>query len=116
MSYDRIESLREKISEISTLIRKVKELNENYKRQISMEKEELKKVGTSSEVKITPMIEEVSSGREIADVYLKHPGNESSEDEEGTEERVVATGDDEKEEYDFQTFVKKHKEKVGANK
>lgn len=93
---------------------KLREQKKNEKLQ--KEKEELKNASTSSEVKIAPMIEEVSSGREISDIYLKHPANESSEDEEGTEERVVATGDDEKEEYDFQTFVKKHKEKVGANK
>lgn len=81
------------------------------------EQEKLKNASSSSEVKITPLIEEVSSGREIADIYLKHPANESSEDEEGTEEKfVAANGDDEKEEIDFQTFIKKHKEKVAANK
>lgn len=31
------------------------------------------------------LIEEVSAGREISDMYLKHPANESSSDEEGTE-------------------------------
>lgn len=35
------------------------------------------------------LIEEVVSGREIADMYLKHPGNESSSDEEGTEAEVI---------------------------
>ncbi|KPJ14644.1 hypothetical protein RR48_03734 [Papilio machaon] len=29
------------------------------------------------------------AGREIADMYLKHPGNESSSDEEGTETGVI---------------------------
>lgn len=32
------------------------------------------------------LIEEVPMGREISDMYLKHPGNESSSDEEGTEQ------------------------------
>lgn len=31
------------------------------------------------------LIDEVMGGREISDMYLKHPGNESSSDEEGTE-------------------------------
>lgn len=85
---------------------------------LQKEKEKLENAGKSSsaEVKITPMIEESFSGKEIADIYLKHPANESSEDEEGTEERMVATGDDEKEEMDFQTFVKKHKEKSEMKK
>ncbi|KAJ8878362.1 hypothetical protein PR048_018939 [Dryococelus australis] len=32
-----------------------------------------------------PLITQVPAGREIADIYLKHPANESSEDEEGEE-------------------------------
>ncbi|XP_063232299.1 GPN-loop GTPase 1 [Bacillus rossius redtenbacheri] len=32
-----------------------------------------------------PLIAQVPAGREIADVYLRHPANESSEDEEGEE-------------------------------
>jgi GPN-loop GTPase len=89
--------------------------NENLQK----EKEKLEKAGKSSnaEVNIAPLlIEETFSGREIADIYLKHPANESSEDEEGTEERAVTTGDDEKEEMDFQTFIKKHKEKSEMKK
>lgn len=31
------------------------------------------------------LIEEVLGGREISDMYLKHPANESSSDDEGTE-------------------------------
>lgn len=78
------------------------------------EKEKLEKAGksSSSEVNITPMLEEVYSGREMSDIYLKHPANESSEDEEGTEETAAGKGDEEKEEIDFKTFVKKHKGKV----
>jgi GPN-loop GTPase len=75
------------------------------------EEEELKKAGqsTSAEVNIAPLLTEVPSGREFTDMYLKHPGNEESEDEEGTEEQYVAAGDDEMEEQNFQNFVKKHK-------
>lgn len=32
-----------------------------------------------------PLIGEVSAGREIVDIYLKHPANESSDDSEGEE-------------------------------
>ena len=32
------------------------------------------------------LIEEVVRGREMRDMYLKHPGNESSSDDEGTEQ------------------------------
>lgn len=75
------------------------------------DEEDLAKAGqsTSSEVNIAPLLNEVPSGREISDMYLKHPGNESSEDEEGTEEQFVSAGDDEKEEQNFHSFVKQHK-------
>lgn len=40
---------------------------------------------------------------------MKLPGDISSEDEEGTEERVVNTGDEEMEEQNFVEFINKHK-------
>lgn len=69
----------------------------------------LEKAGqsTNSEVNMTPLLNEVFTGREISDMYLKHPGNESSEDEEGVEDQFVSAADDE--EQNFQTFVQKHK-------
>lgn len=85
---------------------------EKHDEEAKMEAETLEKAGqsTSSEVDIAPFLNEVPSGREITDIYLKHPGNESSEDEEGTEEQFEATGgDDEMEEQNFTSFVKKHK-------
>lgn len=74
--------------------------------------DELTKAGQTSsfEVNVAPLLNEVYSGREIADIYLKHPGNESSEDEEGTEDQFVANGDDEMEEQNFEKFVKKHRD------
>ena len=85
-----------------------KEKNEEMKQK---DAEELEKAGSSSnaEINIAPLLNEVHSGREISDMYLKHPGNESSEDEEGTEEQFVSTGDDQMEEQNFHNFVKKHK-------
>lgn len=73
------------------------------------DEETLEKAGqsTNSEVNMTPLLNEVFTGREISDMYLKHPGNESSEDEEGVEDQFVSAADDE--EQNFQTFVQKHK-------
>lgn len=75
-------------------------------------KKDLQKAGTSASavVDINPLINEVPSGAELSDIYLKHPANESSEDEEGTEETAVTAGDNEMEEQNFQSFVKKHKD------
>lgn len=55
-------------------------------------------------------ITEVSSGRDLTDIYLKHPANESSEDEDGSE-NVVANGDNELEEENFNKFINEHKVK-----
>ncbi|XP_011506146.1 PREDICTED: GPN-loop GTPase 1 [Ceratosolen solmsi marchali] len=55
-----------------------------------------------------PFISTVSSGREIADMYLKHPANESSEDDEGTED-IENDNDENKEAESFKSFLEKHK-------
>lgn len=47
------------------------------------------------------MIMEVGVGRELSDIYLRHPANESSSDSEG-EEADVKTADDE----EIETFRK----------
>ncbi|XP_026756572.2 GPN-loop GTPase 1 [Galleria mellonella] len=53
------------------------------------------------------LIDEVPVGRETSDVYLKHPGNESSSDEEGTE--VKPDIDDKPQDVAmFQEFINKH--------
>lgn len=64
---------------------------------------------SSSAVNINPMIIDVPSGTEFTDIYLKHPANESSEDEDGTEEQIVTVTDDQVEEKNFQSIVKQHK-------
>ncbi|GAB0092756.1 GPN-loop GTPase [Sergentomyia squamirostris] len=77
------------------------------------EKEKLSKAtesGIGAEVKLG-LITHVPSGRELSDIYLKHPGNEDSDDDEGTEEKTVGPGDDEMEEQNFSTFVSQHMEK-----
>ncbi|XP_037811646.1 GPN-loop GTPase 1 [Lucilia sericata] len=75
-----------------------------------------KSKGSGSEVMLTGFVEEVSSGRELSDVYLKHPGNESSEDEEGQEEEAPTFNEDHVEEQNFQQFVQQHKDHLAAKK
>lgn len=107
----------------------VNEANEEYHKDYKQEYEKMRKEKadevknmeekklqnaasiSSQEVNLNPLILEVPEGREISDMYLKHPGNESSEDEEGHEEEFMATGDDETEDQNFQTFVRKNKNK-----
>lgn len=74
-----------------------------------------KKTKAGTEIPMGGSITEVSCGRDLNDIYLKHPGNESSEDENGTED-VIANGDTEKEEECFNQFMteqlRKQKEKI----
>lgn len=65
-----------------------------------------KAIGT--EVPMDSFITEISSGRDLTDIYLKHPANESSEDEDGNEQEFISNGDDEKEEKNFQSFIASH--------
>ncbi|XP_058457949.1 GPN-loop GTPase 1 [Malaya genurostris] len=76
-----------------------------------MEEEKLSKISQQGKGQEIALVSELSSGRERAEIYLKHPGNESSEDEEGHEDEApVCPGDDEAEEANFSSFVRKHKE------
>ncbi|XP_075970212.1 GPN-loop GTPase 1 [Anticarsia gemmatalis] len=70
--------------------------------------EELKNKGPDDTViDKKKLIEEVSSGRELNDMYLKHPANESSSDEEGTENQPEV--DDKPADVAmFQDFIRKH--------
>lgn len=78
-----------------------------------------KNTKTGAEIPMASFITEVSSGRELTEVYLKHPANESSEDEDGTTD-IVANGDAEKEEECFNQFmaeqIKKQKDKIKLSK
>ncbi|XP_058827413.1 GPN-loop GTPase 1 [Topomyia yanbarensis] len=79
--------------------------------QKRMQEEQLAKISQQGKGQEVSLVSELSSGRERAEIYLKHPGNESSEDEEGHEDDApVCPGDDEAEEANFRAFVKKHKE------
>ncbi|XP_077302813.1 GPN-loop GTPase 1 [Arctopsyche grandis] len=53
------------------------------------------------------LVAAVTEGRELSDIYLRHPGNESSDDDEGTEVNKIP--DDSQEDVDaFRAFLKKH--------
>ncbi|CAK9829740.1 GPN-loop GTPase 1 [Anthophora retusa] len=75
------------------------------------EKEQLEKAAQEISGENVPLITTVNSGREISDIFLKNPGDESSEDEEGTENPFVEENDDEeeKEAESFKTFLERHK-------
>lgn len=60
--------------------------------------------------KAVPFVTELSHGRNFSEIYLKHPGNESSEDEEGVENSFKEmTIKNDTEENDFNQFVSQHK-------
>lgn len=60
------------------------------------------------EVPMASFVTEMSSGRDLSDIYLKHPGNESSEDEEGNEQEFASHDDEEREDENFQKFISSH--------
>ncbi|XP_076163357.1 GPN-loop GTPase 1 [Ptiloglossa arizonensis] len=75
------------------------------------EKEHLEKAANNSTGENIPFVTAISSGREISDIYLKHAGNESSEDEEGTENSFHAeeSEEEDKEAESFKNFLNRHK-------
>lgn len=65
--------------------------NEKENEQKKRQEEKLSKLAKDEELgkgKSVPLISEISAGRELSEIYLKHPANESSEDEEGEEDTV----------------------------
>lgn len=75
------------------------------------EKGQLEKATQEATGESMPLITTVNSGREISDIYLKHAGNESSEDEEGVENPFKNEEDEEerKEAESFKSFLNRHK-------
>uniref|UniRef100_A0A336MEA2 GPN-loop GTPase n=1 Tax=Culicoides sonorensis TaxID=179676 RepID=A0A336MEA2_CULSO len=66
----------------------------------------LKNKPEGDEIDLSPFITHKSSGVDVSDVFLRQPGDESSEESE--EEQVVAFTDEEKQEQDFLNFVNQH--------
>lgn len=69
--------------------------------------EQLESTSKNAEGEAVPFVSTVNSGREISEVYLKHPCNESSEDEDGTEDINRRKEDEEKEEKSFADFLQR---------
>lgn len=90
-------------------------LAEEQKTAVQRLDEIKKKTTAGTEIPMASFITEISSDRDLTDIYLKHPANESSEDEDGGED-VIANGDMEKEEEGFNQFMmeqmRKQKEKI----
>ncbi|XP_050342662.1 GPN-loop GTPase 1 [Nymphalis io] len=74
--------------------------------------EEKLKIGgkddTDTVIDKNKLIEEVPAGREISDMYLKHPGNDSSSDDEGVETQQPETDDKSEDVAAFQDFFMKY--------
>lgn len=64
---------------------KARKIAEGEKEKEKIEKEMLSSAGMGDTV---PLITSISDGKSIADIYLKHPANESSDDSEGEEAPV----------------------------
>ncbi|XP_076750707.1 GPN-loop GTPase 1 [Xylocopa sonorina] len=112
---------------ITKFIELVKDAAEEYEREYKKDWEEMKikrdaqrqkterakleKVVQESTGESVPLVTTINSGREISDIYLKHAGNESSEDEEGTENPFKEEEDEEekKEVESFKNFLNRHK-------
>lgn len=56
-----------------------------------------------------PLVTTVNNGRESSEIYLKHACNESSEDEDGTENKEEDKDEEQKEEESFKSFLERHK-------
>lgn len=61
---------------------KTQKFADGEKEKEKIEKEILNSPGIGDAV---PLVTSISDGRNIADIYLKHPANESSDDSEGEE-------------------------------
>lgn len=63
-------------------------MHKNHAKKLEEEKEQqLKNAMENSIGESVPLVMSVNTGREVSDIYLKHPGNESSDDE-GEEETI----------------------------
>ena len=59
--------------------------NKEIQKKKSKEEADKKVIAETGIGDVVPLVTTLSSGREISDIYLRHPANESSEDEEGEE-------------------------------
>lgn len=109
--YAKIVSINHRYSDYKAEYDKLrKEKIDEQKKAAEQRLNEIKDQSTvGTEIPMASFITEISSGRDLTDIYLKHPANESSEDEDGSEN--VANGDNELEEENFNKFINEHKMK-----
>ncbi|XP_034236623.1 GPN-loop GTPase 1 isoform X2 [Thrips palmi] len=86
---------------------------EKLKDEAAQAEEKLKNLALDSEQGLgtaVPLITSAGRGQDLADIYLKHPANESSEDEDGEEEGQPEDDSEMNEEITFQSYVNTKKE------
>lgn len=102
------DAVKEYESEYKENWEKMKRQRDSVRKKV--EKEHSEDVTKNAVGKSVPFVTTVNAGREIADIYLKHAGDESSEDEEGTENTYERDAEEEKEAESFKNFLQRHKQ------
>lgn len=82
---------------------------EKEAQQEKLAKEQLNKASKERMGESVPFVTMTETPR-LSDIYLKHTCNESSEDEEGEEDKIKEGEDEIKEEESFRSFLERHKE------
>lgn len=73
------------------------------------EKEQLEKISKKVMGEDVPLVSTINNGHKTSEIYLKHACNESSEDEDGTENKDENEDDEKKEGESFKSFLERHK-------
>lgn len=91
------------------------EQEEKIQKEKEMQLEHAAKTVTGEPLSLTTIKD---TGREMSEIHLKHPGNESSDDEEGEEETPEASEHQKKMEEDesFQSFIGRHRKEQDSKK
>lgn len=102
------DAVKEYESEYKLNWEKIKQQRDEERKKV--EKEQLDNAMKNTAGETVPFVTTVNSGREIADIYLKHAGNESSEDEEGTENTYEEEIEEKKQIESFKNFLQRHQQ------
>ncbi|KAF7417967.1 hypothetical protein HZH68_000620 [Vespula germanica] len=102
------DAVKEYESEYKQSWQKLKQQRDIERKKV--EKEQLENATKSTTGETVPFVTTVSSGREISDIYLKHAGNESSEDEDGTENTYEEDIEEKKQAESFKSFLQRHQQ------
>ncbi|XP_051167021.1 GPN-loop GTPase 1 [Leptopilina boulardi] len=96
----------------------LEKLHKNQAKKIAEEKEEKLKNAMKNVIgESVPLVSTVNIGREVSDIYLKHPGNESSDDE-GEEETIQDHVEQKEmaEDSTFHSFIKNYQKSQDEKK